>query len=181
MADVSESVVRKWAASASEPTTSNLVAVARAGGVTIEWLATGALPREPGKLMSAERHIEVPLYNVRFTAGHNAFFDAGPADDSILLPRAWPAENAGTTSTRLAFIHMHGDAMKPELNNGDLLLIDRAEETIAHGIYVFFVSGFLFIQRFALKPGDESPLPDPEETAERTGLVGRVVWTGRRL
>lgn len=40
-ADVSDRVVGKWKAGESEPTVSRLVALARAAGVSVEWLATG--------------------------------------------------------------------------------------------------------------------------------------------
>lgn len=147
----------------------------------MQWLATGALPREPSKLMSAEHHVLVPLYDVRTATGVTAFFDAGPSDQSILLPRAWTLQHAGTTSTRLAFVHMYGDAMAPDILNDDLLMIDRAQETLSDGVYVFYVGGFMFIQRFVFKPGEPSPMPEPGEYSERTGPVGRVVWKGRRL
>jgi phage repressor protein C with HTH and peptisase S24 domain len=42
---VSESSIRNWRSGASEPTASDLVEIARAGDVTVEWLATGADPK----------------------------------------------------------------------------------------------------------------------------------------
>lgn len=42
LSGVSESVVRKWKSGSSEPTLSRLKAIAEAGNVSIEWLATGA-------------------------------------------------------------------------------------------------------------------------------------------
>lgn len=50
MCGLSESVIRKWRRGESEPTTSDLVAIARAGDVTVEWLATGAEPKRRGML-----------------------------------------------------------------------------------------------------------------------------------
>ncbi|CUB06653.1 XRE family transcriptional regulator [Marinomonas fungiae] len=41
LSGVSESVVRKWKAGSSEPTLSRLKAIAEAGGVSVQWLATG--------------------------------------------------------------------------------------------------------------------------------------------
>lgn len=41
MASVSTSVLRKWRAGQSEPQLTSLVSMARAAGVTVEWLATG--------------------------------------------------------------------------------------------------------------------------------------------
>lgn len=47
-----ESLLRKYLAGA-QPNTSNLVAIARAGGVTVDWLATGQLPRTRSEIKAA--------------------------------------------------------------------------------------------------------------------------------
>lgn len=191
--DVAEGTVRNWRIGPSEPSASNLVAVARAGGVTVEWLATGKEPRDPAMVMSAEGYLAVPLYDVRLVAVCNDLFDAKPAAQSILVPAAWPAESVGINSARLAFIRMYGDAMKPALLDGDLLLVNRADDVVGDGIYVYFLDGWLFVQRLQRKPGGiyfyeseeanaaPSLLPAFADFPERSGIIGRVVWTGRKL
>lgn len=193
LCNVSPSVIGKWASGESEPTTSNLVAVARAGGVTVEWLATGALPKRPGQVVSTEDYVAVPLYDIKSVSGQAAFADARPSAQSIMLPKDWPREHAGITSEMLAFIHMYGDAMKPTFNDGDLLLIDRTDTILAKGIYVCFIDGFLFIQRLARVATEivafseddparaPSPLPDLKKFSERSGIYGRVIWSGGRV
>lgn len=192
LADVSESVVRKWTAGASEPTASNLVAVARVGKVTVEWLATGVLPKEPANAANIEGCVSVPLYEIKRQGGQDAFAAGDPSAQKIIVPRDWLIEHV-IGSQSLAFIHMHGDAMRPTLHNDDLLLIDRSDTLVAKGIYVFFMSGFLFIQRLerttagVLTIIEEDPqrtpgmLPDLSELSKRSGVYGRVVWVGRKL
>lgn len=53
MADVSESVVRKWRDGKSEPSRLHLVAISRAAGISINWLATGEGPMRPGVVVGA--------------------------------------------------------------------------------------------------------------------------------
>lgn len=47
-AGVSDTFLRQCLAGRTEPTRTKLIAIAEAGGVTVEWLATGAGPREAG-------------------------------------------------------------------------------------------------------------------------------------
>ena len=193
LAEVSESVVRKWTAGASEPTAGNLVAVARAGGVTVEWLATGDGAKIPAMVMNVEGYLAVPYYDIHLVSICNDLFDAKPAAQSIIVPRSFPSENAGTSSIDLAFIRMHGDAMKPTLHDGDLLLIDRTDQVVSNSVYVFFWSGVMFIQRlqqtlkgvvFFQENDLEQPpseMPNFADFEGRNGIVGRVVWKGRKL
>lgn len=50
LCDVSEASIRNWRTGISEPSTTDLVAIAHAGDVTVEWLATGAEPKRRGML-----------------------------------------------------------------------------------------------------------------------------------
>lgn len=51
---VSLSGLKKWLSGAAEPGRTHLVEAARALGVTVGWLATGAAPRHPGEASEAE-------------------------------------------------------------------------------------------------------------------------------
>lgn len=53
-----ESLVRKYLLGA-QPNTSNLVAMANVGGVTLDWLATGRLPKTRAELKAAARPQDV--------------------------------------------------------------------------------------------------------------------------
>jgi transcriptional regulator with XRE-family HTH domain len=71
-----ESLLRKYLAG-GQPGTANLVAIARAGGVTVDWLATG---REPKTLEPVEESAELSLAgaesNFVLPAGHRLESDA---------------------------------------------------------------------------------------------------------
>lgn len=169
------------------------MAMARAGGVTVEWLATGALPKHPGQTVSAGDFVAIPLYDIRSVAQQNDFFDAKPSRAAILLPRDWPRERAGVTDETLAFFHIYGDEMKPTLTDGELALVARTDLVLAKGVYVGFINGFLFVQRLARQGAeivgfsedhpDRPPLPTPDLKgfSERSGNVGRIIWMGRRF
>lgn len=193
LCNVSPSVIGNWISGRAEPPTRNLIAIARVGGVTVEWLATGLGPRDPAHAMNIEQFLKIPFYDSRLVTGCNALFDGGLAEESIILPMRWPADNAGTASTELSFTRMNGDALSPTLRDGQLLLVDRSVEVVGEGIYVFFIDGFMFIQRLTRRPGEPiyyldsdlskppSLLPKFEDYEERSGIVGRVIWAGGKL
>ena len=157
--------------------------------------------------MSAEHHLAVPLYDSRSVKSCNALFAGEPAAQSILIPHGWAAAHSRAASTDLAFIHMHGDAMSPTLLDDDLLLLERMRDVTADGLYVFFLDGFMHVQRLArmlLSGEDESrqagrpdrivffepkdpnnkpwPMHDFSAWPDSSGIVGRIVWgAGRKL
>lgn len=165
-------------------------------GIDLTWLLTG----RSGEV-STEDYARIPLYDTRLVSGQASFAEAAPSRQAFLVPTGWPHEYV---VANLAFIYMHGDAMLPTLANGDLLLVNRTEhpdpkapDTKAvdtNGIYTFFVSGFLYIQRLERTMGGgvvcfkeddptRTPVPfiDLGGFTERTGIYGRVIWFGRKL
>lgn len=95
---------------------------------------------------------------------------------------------------RLAIIQVEGDSMVPTLNDGDDIMVDPgdAAERLRDGIYVLRRDGTLLVKRLACRLARETGLVDiisdnaayrPEAGVSVSGLdiVGRVVWTGRRI
>lgn len=193
LCDVSESVVRKWRGGESEPTTTNLVAIARAGNVTLDWLAAGIEPKRSGETLRLDDYALVNVYDVEAAAGQGAFVNNEVTGEALALHRDWLARNIGVSPDNLAIISVRGDSMEPTLQRGDVIMVNRAATAPGEGIYVFLLDGWLFIKRLQLREGvlwaisentTASPsfaLPKFDEFPERSGVVGRVVWVGRKL
>jgi phage repressor protein C with HTH and peptisase S24 domain len=91
----------------------------------------------------------------------------------------------------VSLIRVVGDSMQPVLNDGDDIMVDRAEafRTLRDGIHVIRLDGVLMVKRLARAPGgllsvlsDNPAYPSwPERDPTEVELVGRVVWVGRRL
>jgi phage repressor protein C with HTH and peptisase S24 domain len=198
-AGVSPSAFRKWLRGEAEPSRERLVALARAAGVGVGWLAGGEGP-EPRLLATAGR--------VRNTA--IAGFEPS---DYVLLPRRALAAAAGPESPAppagTAFIALHhdwvrstfaiepdrllmetavGESMLPGIQDGDLLMVDATEDRFrSFGIYVFEIAGERLVKRVQPKlDGSVTLISDnaayeaehvSAAQAADIRVVGRVVWT----
>jgi phage repressor protein C with HTH and peptisase S24 domain len=197
-AGVSPSAFRKWLRGEAEPSRERLVALARAAGVGVGWLASGEGP-EPRLFATAGRP--------RNTA------DAGfEADNYVLLPRRAEAAAAGPESPAppagIGFIALHqdwvrstfaiepdrllmetavGESMLPGIQDGDLLMVDATEDRFrSFGIYVFEIAGERLVKRVQPKLDGSVTLISDNMSYEAEHIsaaqaadirvVGRVVW-----
>ena len=197
---VSESVVRKWRDGQSEPTLSNLVALANAGGKSIEWLATGkdSLPNpinvNKGHDMTSEEWSEfacIPLYNVEVSAGHGIELQDEETVCSIAFRQDW-LRSKGFQKEHLATISARGDSMEPTILNGNLLLINcLKKEVTADSIYVIRSDGRLYVKRLQkmcsgeIYINSDNPAYKTEViTVDKLNdleIIGRVVWVGHEI
>ncbi|NCP10550.1 MAG: S24 family peptidase, partial [Sphingomonadales bacterium] len=87
---------------------------------------------------------------------------------------------------------VEGDSMMPTLAHGDEIMVDTADGAarLRDGIYVIRIDDELKVKRLARAPGrgrvsvvsDNPAYPRFDDVAlSDIGVVGRVVWTGRRL
>lgn len=204
-AGVSESVVRKWRDGRSEPSLTNLVSLASAGGVSLQWLATGDEPRSlypaPAATLSQEMVRElpedyslVPLYDVSASAGHGALVEAEQVIDYLAFKREWLRSELHATEGDLYLIEVDGESMEPTLRPGDIILIDRrnAGSIPRDGVYVLRLDGSLLVKRLQRMPGQavrvtsDNAAYEPfslalDAVADDLEIVGRVVWSGRRM
>ena len=92
---------------------------------------------------------------------------------------------------KLSLIRVEGDSMSPTLSDGDEILVDGGDagERLRDGIYVLRVDDALVVKRLSLRPGrflsvrsDNDAYPAwPDCDLGAVDIVGRVVWTGRRI
>jgi phage repressor protein C with HTH and peptisase S24 domain len=136
--------------------------------------------------------IAIPTYAIRASAG------AGRLNDEVLQPSryafsfGYARELAHGNSEQLSLIQVSGDSMMPTLCDGDDLLVDHSDAAgqLRDGIYVLRRDELLHVKRIVLSPvggsftiRSDNPIY-PEWHNLRTGdvdIVGRAVWTGRRL
>lgn len=139
-------------------------------------------------------YIALPLYNdVRAAAGHGAVNGHEQADDALMFKEDWIRYELGAKAQDLCLIRVSGDSMEPTLRAGDVILIDhRACRPDREGIYIMRVGEMLLVKRLQALPGgkirvtSDNPAFDPwtlgpEEFGADVQVVGRVVWSGRRL
>lgn len=193
---LSRRVIDKYRSGESEPNRPRLVALARAGGVSVEWLATGegSMVPEHRTAPVGDDYIALPRYDVRAAAGGGAIVEAEPVVDWIYFKRDWLRRTLGVSPSELAIIEAVGDSMAPTIDDGDLLLVDVGEPKLrGEGIYVIAVDDALVVKRIAIKLGGglviSSDNPHYHAThqeltrseLEFLRIIGRVVWVGGRI
>lgn len=92
---------------------------------------------------------------------------------------------------KLSLISVDGDSMDPTLCDGDDIMVDHgaSESPLRDGIYVLRMDDVLLVKRLAVGPAgkisirsDNSQYPDWDDVdVADVNIIGRVVWTGRRL
>ena len=133
----------------------------------------------------------VPKLAIGASAGPGASVDGEAVEGEVAFDPRW-LRDLGADPRALSIIRVEGDSMAPTLGDGDDILVDGGDAAarLRDGIYVLRMDDVLMIKRIARAPGpgrvsvisdnphyrswDDLPL-----SAIR--LVGRVIWTGRRV
>lgn len=180
-------VLLEWLATGEGPMRRGEVAVAAAEGVM------GA--QEPGA-----DYMYLPLYDVQAAAGHGAVVEHEEVVDFLAFKKAWIRRELGADPNDLYLISVEGDSMEPALRPGDVILVDRRQAWTVpkDGVYVLHMDGSLLVKRLQSMPGgkirvtSDNPAYTPfdldrrwvdehQNDANGSGVIGRVVWSGRRM
>lgn len=197
------STLKKYEAGRSTPGGEAIQALAGVG-INTHWLVTGNGPSLlSGQPQAAPEHMIqevgeeyalVPLYDVRAAAGHGAVVEEEQVTDSLAFKRQWIHQELHANPADLYLIYVDGESMEPTLRPGDVILVDRrsAQAVPRDGIYVLRMDGSLLVKRLQRLPGrkvkvtSDNPAYEPFELAldtpgEDLAIIGRVVWSGRRM
>lgn len=135
--------------------------------------------------------IMVPRLAVGASAGPGALGSNDAPLGQIGFEARWLRQLSASPKA-LSVIQVSGDSMSPTLVDGDDILVDRDDnaERIRDGIYVLRVDDSLIVKRLAINPvqrsftvrSDNPAYPDWNDVnADGIDIVGRVIWTGRRI
>jgi hypothetical protein len=159
--------------------------LARYFGVPENWLGAPEAA-SPAPALSA-----IPRLDVGASAGPGGFADDRRSSAGLGFSEAWLRGLRKRTGTSgLSMIRVAGDSMLPTLADGDEILVDGedAAERLRDGIYVIRVGAALLVKRL-VREGDgfavtsDNPDADPVDLDDpaTVAILGRVLWTGRRL
>lgn len=190
---VSDNAIYKWMAGGGEPSVANLVALARAGGVSVEWLATGRDPRGAAgaaKSNLRDDYVFVPRHQARLRAGRGtAHIRSEQVVDYIAFKAGWIRRELKVDPRNLLLVEAIGDSMTPTIKDSDLMLVDLGEPRFRQdGIYVIRLGDDLVVRRIQRAPNRKfmirSDNPAYESivvSSEDAGIVGRVIWAAGRI
>ena len=201
---VSPSAFRKWLKGEAEPSRERLVALARAAGVGVAWLAEGEGPAPAFEPMtgnrrrqsSREAHDEldwsqfVVLPHRPKAAAAGSVTPPNPSGTEwIALRHDWVRSVCGIEPDELVLETATGESMTPTIRDGNTLLIDTTDRNFRNfGIYVLEINGQRLVKRVQRKHDGSLVLisdnsayqPDTvdKSTAADVVVIGRVVWSG---
>lgn len=168
-----------------------LIAIANAGGRSVEWLATG---EEPKNARSNVALVDaVPFDRVRYV---DARPSAGPGrlpvdvDDSTYID--FPSEilqRLGLKPEHALATRLAGTSMEPTIADEALIIVGTNERSrIDNRIFFFSVGNDLFVKRLRLTPegwaatSDNPAVPAwPLPEVDGVRIYGRVRWTEQLL
>jgi phage repressor protein C with HTH and peptisase S24 domain len=139
-----------------------------------------------------EGFILVPRYEVQASAGNGSLVHSEQIVDYLAFKADWVRNTLGVAQKDLALISVKGDSMEPGLSNEDLILIDMRKNRVEdNAIYVLQLNDALLVKRIQRKLDgtlhvmSDNPYYEIEVvSAERVPelhVLGRVVWSGRRM
>lgn len=133
--------------------------------------------------------LRIKQLQVGASAGPGSLADDEFAESMGFGPK-W-LRRLGIDPANLSLIAVDGDSMDPTLGDGDDIMVDHGASSrpLRDGIYVLRMDDVLLVKRVAMGPSgklsirsDNPQYPDWEDvSAESVNIIGKVVWTGRRL
>ena len=185
---VSERTFANWLSGASEPKVIGVAAVAKAAGVTIDWIVNGTLPKEQ---LGSHRHDHMDMMKIPWlskeVSGQNFNVDRYMPFSSDFLANRLRQNDFD----QLCVLEVCGDALHPTANNGDIALIDRTDTRLADGLVAFVFKGVISIKRIVNRlsgievVSDNYALYPPHligsDELDQLRVIGRVVWIGKTI
>lgn len=133
--------------------------------------------------------VMVPRLAVQASAGPGSEVDGEFQIGSYRFDAGWLRDLCRAKPEALSIIRVSGDSMAPTLIDGDDVLVDRSA-ALRDGIYVLRRDDTLMVKRLAMAPtsrtltisSDNSAYPTwSDVTVDSVAVIGRVVWTSRKL
>ena len=135
--------------------------------------------------------VAVPRLSLGASAGAGSLDEDERTAGVMAFDAQW-LRHLGVRPQRVSIIRVDGESMAPTLNDGDDIMVDHEDDAdrLRDGVYVLRLDGVLMVKRVAMGPlrgrfsvfSDNPHYPDwTDIDPAMVAIVGRVVWTGRRL
>ncbi|MBB5686022.1 S24 family peptidase [Sphingobium boeckii] len=156
-----------------------------------------AVPPRAVRAEKARRHpaadlVLIPRLAIGASAGAGALSGDERVHSRLGFHPHYLRDLAAGDPANFSIISVEGDSMAPTLSDGDEIMIDSGDAAarLRDGIYVLRLEDALMVKRIALNPAgrtltvqsDNPAYPSwPDCRPGDVGIIGRVVWVGRRL
>ncbi len=133
----------------------------------------------------------VPRLDIGAAAGAGGLGEDDRTEGLLAFDERWLRQLSASPG-QLSLIRVEGDSMAPTLAHGDDIMVDGGDagDRLRDGIYVLRRDGVLLVKRILCAGGrgtiaivSDNPAYPTDEGVDPAGvdIVGRVLWTGRRL
>lgn len=191
-----ESTIRGYLAG-SMPSLDKAAHIAKAAGISLQWLATGEGVMRQGEPLAAsagasELETEfalIPGYNIQVSAGSGRLATDETPTRKLAFRHKW-LKFKGLKEKDLVLVFANGDSMEPTIGDNNTLMIDTSKRDLKDGnIYVIRTNNHLIVKRVQTlwnkgilllsdnKEYREQQI-EPNE-AEDLEVIGKVVWIGK--
>lgn len=176
MTSLSETAIRKYSIGDSTPNVERLIAIAKAVGVTVEWLVTGNGPKyqKDFDALVSQSHTDksvdvvaqmatpsgflsefalIPGYSVQVSAGWGSEgSDEVEPSRHLAFRKRW-LHWRGFAEKDLVVVWAKGDSMEPIISNNNTLLINMQRTELTDGnIFVIRNENQLWVKRVQVMP-----------------------------
>jgi phage repressor protein C with HTH and peptisase S24 domain len=162
--------------------------LSEAFGLDSEWLQSGkGRPFRAGG--AGEDFMKVPKVKARLSAGGGSFEVAHEVEDFFMFQTRW-LRKKGTPDT-MVLMSVNGNSMEPELNDGDIVLVDQSRTKIYAGaVYAVGIEDTIMVKRLEKLPNklvlrSANPVYDPiyleDDARDTVRIIGKVTWLCRSL
>lgn len=189
-AGLSQSTIGQYAKGGVDPKIGVLARIAEATGRPLSWLLFGG---EKPPAHQGDDFVAVPLLPEAVSAGDGALAEMNDfAVDRLLMFRADWMRGIGVNPKRAHVLRVRGDSMEPTLFEGDVVLCDISETSLAGGgMFVILTEDGPVVKR--LERDDDGVVLVVSDNAryrarrvippfsESFRIIGRVRWYARTL
>ncbi|MDC7788018.1 XRE family transcriptional regulator [Rhodoplanes sp. TEM] len=183
------STLNTYLAGATMPSLAKLASVARACGISLDYLVTGKGEAVETTKNWPERLILIQSLAFRASAGDGLLI-VDEESETTPFPRQI-LDRLGLKASKVRLLEAAGNSMSPTIEDGDPLLVELGETSVADGrIYVFTIGDQVLVKRLRrrgscllMRADNRELYPDEEDvpTVEPVRIIGRVRWVGRSL
>jgi len=136
--------------------------------------------------------LELPFYDVEVSAGHGALVACEERAEDMIFSQRFVTDTLGVNANNIFLMPVRGDSMVPTLKNQSLIIVNRTDQLIEDGVYVFRYDGQLRVKRLQFSKNgitvvSDNPAYSPWELSkaelatEDFEIIGEVIWSGQRM
>ena len=189
---ISASAIGKYARGEGDITRVNMVAIGKATGFSVLWMATGEGPEKEGGRTTEGDTILLAYLDVRVSAGDGSLIQMEEEKGKFPFDRAYFKRTLNIDPRYAVIVDVEGDSMYPTFAPNDPVMVNIAQpQSIVDGVWVVRINETTLVKRIQQlpdgilrvisdNPSYEAFTFDMKEEQPDFALIGRVIWAPRQ-